>query len=35
MNIEPGAPPGEKALRPFGAEKLLADKIGQDLSGKE
>lgn len=25
---------GEKAFRPFGAEELLADKIGQDLAGK-
>jgi len=35
MNIEPRVPPGEEAFRPFGAEKFLADKIGQDFSGEE
>jgi len=28
-------PPGEKAVRPFGTQKLLADKIGQDLAGED
>jgi hypothetical protein len=35
VDIEPRIPPGEKALRPFGAEEFLANKIGQDLAGKE
>jgi len=28
-------PPGKQTFCPFGAEKLLADKISQDLAGKE
>jgi len=28
-------PPGENAFRPIGAEKLPADKIGQDLAGED
>jgi hypothetical protein len=28
-------PPGENPLCPFGAEELLADKIGQDLTAEE
>jgi len=35
MNIEPRVPPGEKAVRPFGAQQLLVDKRGQDLVGEE
>jgi len=29
VNIEPRVPPRENPLCPFGAEKLLADKVGQ------
>ena len=32
VDVETRMPPGENALGPFGAQKLLADKIGQDLS---
>jgi len=35
VDIEPRVAPGEEAVRPFGAEKLLTDNIGQDLAGKE
>ena len=35
MDIEPRVPPGENPFRPFRAQKLLADKIGQDLAGEE
>jgi len=35
VDIESGLPPREEAVPPFGAEKLPADKIGQDLAGKE
>jgi hypothetical protein len=34
MNIKSRVPPGEDAVCPFGAEKLVADKIGQNLAGK-
>jgi hypothetical protein len=34
VDVEAGVPPGEKAFRPFGAEKLPADKVGQDLAGE-
>ena len=35
VNIEAGVPPGENALGPLGAEKLLADKHRQHLSGED
>jgi len=35
MDIEARVCPGEKAFRPFGPQKLLADKVGQDLAGEE
>jgi len=35
VNIEPRMPPGEEAVRPFGAQQLLAHKIGQDLPAEE
>ena len=34
MDVEAGVLPGEDPLRPFGAEKLLADKIVLNLPGK-
>ena len=35
MDIETRVPPGEKAVRPFGAEELPADKISENLSAEE
>jgi hypothetical protein len=35
VDIEPRVPPGEKPVRPFGAEKLLADKRGQNLPAEK
>jgi hypothetical protein len=35
VDIETRVPPGKEAVRPFEAEKLLADKVGQDLAGEE
>jgi len=35
MNIEPGVPPEEKALRPFTAQEFLADEISEDLAAEE
>jgi hypothetical protein len=35
VDVEAGVPPGENAFRPFRAQKLPADKIGQDLAVKE
>jgi len=35
VDREPRMPPGKKAFYPFRAEKLRADKIDQDLAGKE
>jgi hypothetical protein len=34
MDIEAGAPPGEEADGPFGAEELPKDEISQDLSAE-
>jgi hypothetical protein len=35
MKAESGVPLGEKAFSPFAAEKLLANKIGEDLTAEE
>ena len=35
VDIEARVPPGEKAVCPFGAEKLLADEVGQDLAAEK
>jgi len=35
VDRKPRMPPGENTLRPLRAQKLLADKISQDLAGKD
>ena len=35
VDVEAGVRPGEEALGPLRAQQLLADKIGQDLAGKD
>ena len=35
MDVEPCVPPGKQTFCPFRAEKLLADKIGQDLAAED
>ncbi len=35
VDIEPRVSPGENPLHPSGVEKLLADKIGKNLTGKD
>lgn len=35
VGVESGVPKGVDPLRPFGAQKILEDKIGQDLAGEE
>jgi len=35
VDVEPRVVPGENPFRPFGAEKLPADKVGEDLPGEE
>jgi hypothetical protein len=35
MNIEPRVPPGNDPFHPLRAQKLLADKIGQDLPAED
>ena len=35
VDVESGMLPGENPLGPFGAEKLLADKIRENLVGEE
>jgi len=34
VDIESGVPLGEGGFCPFGAEKLIAGKVGQDLAGE-
>jgi len=35
VDIEPRVAPGEKAFRPFRAQKLLTDKIGENLAAEK
>ena len=35
VDVEAGVTPGKQTFRPFRAQKLLADKVGQDLAGED